>query len=822
MATDLTQEFCALRDTYIEKQFGRLNDMQRQAVFTTDGPLLILAGAGSGKTTVLVNRIANLIRFGSAHGSKQTPRPATEDDIKALRNAIMTGTAAPSWLDGMLRQNAVRSWNVMAITFTNKAAGELKERLRRMLGGEEGDEVFASTFHSACVRILRRWAEEIGYPRSFTIYDTDDSQRVMKAVYKDLNVDDKFLPIKAAINQMSRWKDQLVSPEQALASPAKDTKGALTARIYAAYEKRLKEAGAFDFDDLIYQTVQLLAEHKDVRDFYQNKYRYLLVDEYQDTSVAQFRLVSLLTGPEKNICVVGDDDQSIYRFRGAEVKNILTFDKRYKGTRTIRLEQNYRSTQNILDAANAVIKNNVGRKGKTLWTDAGSGEKVTIKTVFNEQDEANFVVSGMMMDFNRGKNWRDNAVLYRMNAQSNALEYALKRNGIPYQVVGGMKFFDRAEVKDMLAYLALINNPADDLRLRRIINTPARGIGNASVERVQTLAAEQGVPMMTVLRAAGEYAALKTAAARLEKFAAMIDALHDAAGDTELADFYDLVCEQSGYLRALEDKGDMESRGRLENVQELKSNILAFLDGEPEDATLAGFLNEIALYTDLDSASTDNCVTLMTMHSAKGLEFPCVYVVGMEEGIFPGNRAVGDEEELEEERRLCYVAMTRAKEKLTLTNARQRMLFGRTTPNAPSRFLNEIPAENVNWLSKPSAEPRSRYDEDYADGYGSFGRSSGFGSGYGSRGGSVTTGFSGTVARPTHPKTAVSAAAKPAAGKPTLQLSAGDQVNHKTFGDGMVISVTPMGGDALIEVAFEQVGTKKLMLKTAGVHMTKK
>ena len=385
-----------------------------------------------------------------------------------------------------------------------------------------------------------------------------------------------------------------------------------------------------------------------------------------------------------------------------------------------------------------------------------------------------------------------------------------------------MKFFDRAEVKDMLAYLALINNPADDLRLRRIINTPARGIGNASVERVQALAAEQGVPMMTVLRAAGEYAALKTAAARLEKFAAMIDALHDAAGDTELADFYDLVCGQSGYLRALEDKGDMESRGRLENVQELKSNILAFLDGEPEDATLAGFLNEIALYTDLDSASTDNCVTLMTMHSAKGLEFPCVYVVGMEEGIFPGNRAVGDEEELEEERRLCYVAMTRAKEKLTLTNARQRMLFGRTTPNAPSRFLNEIPAENVNWLSKPSAEPRSRYDEDYADGYGSFGRSSGFGSGYGSRGGSVTTGFSGTVARPTHPKTAVSAAAKPAAGKPTLQLSAGDQVNHKTFGDGMVISVTPMGGDALIEVAFEQVGTKKLMLKTAGVHMTKK
>ena len=380
MAASLGQEFCTLRDTYIEKQFGRLNDMQRQAVFTTDGPLLILAGAGSGKTTVLVNRIANLIRFGSAHGSKETPRPVTEEDVKALRTAIMTGTDAPSWLDGMLRRNAVRSWNVMAITFTNKAAGELKERLRRMLGGEEGDEVFASTFHSACVRILRRWAEEIGYPRSFTIYDTDDAQRVMKTVYKELSIDDKFLPIKAAINQMSRWKDQLVSPEQALANHARDVKSTQTARIYAAYEKKLREAGAFDFDDLIYQTVQLLADHPDVREFYQNKYRYLLVDEYQDTSVAQFRLVSLLTGPERNICVVGDDDQSIYRFRGATIENILNFEKLYPGTKTIRLEQNYRSTSNILNAANCVIQHNTERKGKTLWTDNGEGDKVQVYT----------------------------------------------------------------------------------------------------------------------------------------------------------------------------------------------------------------------------------------------------------------------------------------------------------------------------------------------------------------------------------------------------------------------------------------------------------
>ena len=774
--SDFSSRFCAARRACIARDFAKLNPEQRRGVLTTEGPLLLLAGAGSGKTTVLINRIANLLTYGRGSDCGEVPAGASEDDLAFLENYPAQPTADERRrMRQLCAVEPPAPWQVLAVTFTNKAAKELRERLEAF-GIAGADDIWALTFHSACVRILRRDIDKLGFSNDFTIYDTDDCKRVVKDILKEMDLDEKTFSPREVLSVISKAKDELLSPQDFSKKWAGsgDWKRERIAKIYARYDRILCEANALDFDDLILHTVRLLQNEPDVRAYYQRKFRYILIDEYQDTNRMQYELVRLLADGHRNICVVGDADQSIYRFRGADISNILNFEKEYKGTRTIRLEQNYRSTQNILDAANAVIKNNVGRKGKTLWTDAGSGEKVTIKTVFNEQDEANFVVSGMMTDFNRGKNWRDNAVLYRMNAQSNALEYALKRNGIPYQVVGGMKFFDRAEVKDMLAYLALINNPSDDLRLRRIINTPARGIGNASVERVQTLAAEQGVPMMTVLRAAGEYAALKTAAARLE------------------------------------------------NVQELKSNILAFLDGEPEDATLAGFLNEIALYTDLDSASTDNCVTLMTMHSAKGLEFPCVYVVGMEEGIFPGNRAVGDEEELEEERRLCYVAMTRAKEKLTLTNARQRMLFGRTTPNAPSRFLSEIPAENVNWLSKPSAEPRSRYDEDYADGYGSFGRSSGFGSGYGSRGGSVTTGFSGTVARPTHPKTAVSAAAKPAAGKPTLQLSAGDQVNHKTFGDGMVISVTPMGGDALIEVAFEQVGTKKLMLKTAGVHMTKK
>ena len=815
MATDLTQEFCALRDTYIEKQFGRLNDMQRQAVFTTDGPLLILAGAGSGKTTVLVNRIANLIRFGSAHGSKQTPRPATEDDIKALRNAIMTGTAAPSWLDGMLRRNAVRSWNVMAITFTNKAAGELKERLRRMLGGEEGDEVFASTFHSACVRILRRWAEEIGYPRSFTIYDTDDAQRVMKTVYKELSIDDKFLPIKAAINQMSRWKDQLVSPEQALADHARDVKSTQTARIYAAYEKKLKEAGAFDFDDLIYQTVQLLAEHPDVREFYQNKYRYLLVDEYQDTSVAQFRLVSLLTGPERNICVVGDDDQSIYRFRGATIENILNFENQYRDTMVIRLEQNYRCTQTILNAANAVIENNTQRKGKTLWTQNPQGGQVKVYRALSEQDEARFIADTILDNVAKGQKFADHAILYRMNAQSNALEYAFKRNGVPYQVVGGTKFFERAEVKDMLAYLAVINNPSDDLRLRRIINNPPRGIGNTTIERVQDLASEQGVPMMAVLQHAGEYAVLKSAAGKLERFAQLIAALREMADTMELAEFYDAVCEQTSYVRTLQEKGDVESRGRLENVQELKSNIVSFLENDPEDATLSGFLNEIALYTDLDSATSDNCVTMMTMHSAKGLEFPCVYVVGVEEGIFPGERVRYNDEEVEEERRLCYVAMTRAKERLTMTCTRQRMLFGRTSVSEPSRFLEEVPSENADWVGRQAQGASGFGDTSFDEG------SSYSTRGYGSYGQGAARYDSVMQRRPKSQASQKLAAQKPAASAPLLQLSSGDQIHHKTFGDGLVISVTPMGGDALLEVAFDTVGTKKLMLKTAGVHITK-
>ncbi len=751
MATNLQQEFCKLRDTYIEKQFGRLNEMQRAAVFTTSGPLLILAGAGSGKTTVLVNRIANLIRFGSAHGSSWTPREVTEDDVKALRTALMTGTDAPSWLDGMLRKDAVRSWNVMAITFTNKAAGELKERLRNMLGGEEGDEVFASTFHSACVRILRRWAEEIGYPRSFTIYDTDDSQRVMKTVYKELSVDDKFFPVKSAINQMSRWKDQLVSPAEALQTPAKDTKGALAARVYAAYEKKLKEAGAFDFDDLIYQTVQLLAEHKEARDFYQNKYRYLLVDEYQDTSVAQFRLVSLLTGPEKNICVVGDDDQSIYRFRGATIENILNFERVYPGTKTIRLEQNYRSTSNILNAANCVIQHNTERKGKTLWTQNGEGDKVQVYTAENEQDEASHIADIIGQHLREGGHLADHAVLYRMNAQSAPLESYFTRAGIPHKIVGGQRFNDRKEVKDIHSYMSIVANPRDDVRLRRIINEPARKIGATTIDVIADLAGQEGVSMLEIIRHADQYAKLSRAIAPLYKFYQIYERLQDSLENKTLDEFASDVIEITGYKAMLEAdaaKGHEDAADRLQNLGQLVNNVKNYCDQQGEEASLEGYLEDIALISDIDNynESADQ-VVLMTIHSAKGLEFPYVFLIGMEEGVFPSEMSKYSEADLEEERRLAYVGITRAKKELYISNSVTRMLYGRTQRNEPSRFLREIEPEYLEETRSPVLEQRSRlggwgssYSDTVPGGASGYSGASGWGRGsasYGSYGGST-------------------------------------------------------------------------------------
>ena len=872
MATDLKQEFCALRDTYIEKQFGRLNEMQRKAVFTTNGPLLILAGAGSGKTTVLVNRIANLIRFGSAHGSGWTPREVTEEDVKALRMAIMTGTDAPAWLDGMLRKDAVRSWNVMAITFTNKAAGELKERLRNMLGGEEGDEVFASTFHSACVRILRRWAEQIGYPRSFTIYDTDDAQRVMKTVYKELNVDEKLIKIKKTANQIGRWKDQLISPRKAIDFSSKNFEEQKIAQIYNLYQNKLHEAGAFDFDDLIYYTVQLLAEHPDVREFYQNKYRYLLVDEYQDTSIAQFRLVSLLTGPEQNICVVGDDDQSIYSFRGATVENILQFEKIYPKTKTIRLEQNYRSTSNILNAANCVIQHNTERKGKTLWTQNSEGDKVQVYVAEDEQDEAAHIAGIIGEHLKQGGHLADHAVLYRANASSTPIQMYFTRAGIPHKIVGGMRFNDRKEIKDIHSYMSIVANSRDNVRLRRIINEPARKIGNTTVEVIADLATQQGISMIEVISRADEYAKLSRAIMPLLKFWQMYEKLQESLETKSLEEFAVDVINLTGYKAMLEAeaaKGQEEAADRLKNLGHLVNNVKEYCVRQGEDATLQGYLEDVALISDIDSYNeSDDQVVFMTVHSAKGLEFPYVFLIGLEESVFP-YFFMGKEYEanMEEERRLAYVAITRAKKELYISRSQYRQLWGRTSRNEPSRFLREIEPEYIEETRSPALERRSQmggWGSSYSDtvpggasgysgasgwgrsrtgGYGSGyssgylnseynGGSRGFGSEYAGRGnsssgfgssaprsaGSFGAGYSsaGTSRNSAKPIsfTGTPAAQKPAANTPK-HYEPGDIVEHKVFGRGKVLKVKPAAGDQIVEINFEKVGVKKTMANFA-------
>ena len=869
MAASLQQEFCALRDTYIEKQFGRLNEMQRKAVFTTNGPLLILAGAGSGKTTVLVNRIANLIRFGGAHGSGWTPREVTEEDVKALKMAIMTGTDAPAWLDGMLRQNAVRSWNIIAITFTNKAAGELKERLRNMLGGEEGDEVFASTFHSACVRILRRWAEEIGYPRSFTIYDTDDSQRVMKAVYKELNVDDKAIKIKKASNQIGRWKDQLISPEKAVSCSIGNFEEQKIAQIYVSYQKKLREAGAFDFDDLIYCTVQLLEEHSEVREFYQNKYRYLLVDEYQDTSIAQFRLVSLLTGPEQNICVVGDDDQSIYSFRGATVENILKFEKIYPRTKTIRLEQNYRSTSNILNAANCVIQHNIERKGKTLWTKNGDGDKVQVYVAEDEQDEAAHIAEIIGEHIKQGGHLSDHAILYRTNASSTPIQMYFTRAGISHKIVGGMRFNDRKEIKDIHSYMSIVANSKDNIRLRRIINEPARKIGNTTIEVIADLAAQQGISMLEVISHANEYAKLSRAIMPLLKFWQIYEKLQESLETKTLYEFAMDVIELTGYKAMLEAdaaKGQEDAADRIQNLGNLVNNVKNYCDQHGEEATLQGYLEDVALISDIDSYNeSDDQVVLMTVHSAKGLEFPYVFLIGMEESVFP-YFFMGKEYEtnMEEERRLAYVAITRAKKELYISRSQYRQLWGRTSRNESSRFLREIEPEYIEETRSPALERRSSmgWGSSYSDtvpggasgysGASGWGRSTssyggrtgggylnreynapergGFGSAYAGRGGSGSygggsasrsTGFGAGYGRPS----ASAAPARPAqssgavpsrpAQNGTKHYEVGDIVEHKVFGRGKVLAVKPAAGDQIVEINFEKVGVKKTMANFA-------
>lgn len=808
MTQQYTDRYLAIRKKLIEHTFGHLNDMQGQAVTSTEGPLLILAGAGSGKTTVIINRIANMIMYGQ--DDRQVPQRVTEADVEFLEEYY---AASPDMSMGredgddeyrraveLLKGPEIEPWRIMAITFTNKAADELKERLRNTLA-ESADDIWALTFHSACVRILRRDIDKLGYDRAFTIYDAADSRSLMKRILAEMNVDEKSISHKTVLSYIGTAKDSMTGPDKFMkeAKISGDVKRKIIGNAYEEYERRLKLANAVDFDGLLLLTVRLLLEHKEVREHYQQRFRYILIDEYQDTNNLQYLFASTLAKGHGNICVVGDDDQSIYKFRGASIENILNFEHQYKDARTIRLEQNYRSTGMILDAANAVIAHNKGRKGKTLWTQQDQGEQIVLHTAAGEREEAQFVADKILEGLTQGRNLGEFAVLYRINALSNQLEFAFKRAGIPYKVIGGMRFFDRAEIKDITAYLCALNNTTDDLRLLRIINVPPRGIGQTSVSALVEIAGREQRTVYDVLGGAANYPALGRASAKLRQFRIMLDELKESLDNMQLDDFYDELIQKTGYVRMLETAKD-DNTAKIENVWELKTNIIRFVQ-ESTEGTLAAFLDEISLYTDLEQMdNSGDCVVAMTMHSAKGLEFPTVFIVGMEDGIFPGSRSIGEPDEMEEERRLCYVGITRAKRQLYLVCAKNRMLFGKTAANRRSRFIDELPRENLTETGMLTEQKISRKI---------------YGSSYIRESKVKAYGFSEE-----HKKAPVSSAPKmPAQANESYKI--GDQIRHKAFGRGTISKLDRGGNDAYMEIVFDSVGTKKMMLNTAAKHMTK-
>lgn len=775
-------QYCQLRKQYIEQQFCRLNDMQRQAVYCINGALLILAGAGSGKTSVLINRISNMVRFGDSYNSDWFPKVDSEY-ITALENAVENKEKLDFETEKEISTGAIKPWNILAITFTNKAAAELRQRLSDSLGDTALD-VTASTFHSLCMRILRREGEILGYGKAFTVYDTDDQKRVMKEIVKDFGIDEKFVRIKTIMNKISGYKDKLISPAEA-EKHANNTLEGIVVKCYGEYQRRLKEANAMDFDDLIYNAVYLFKRFPDVLDHYQNRYRYIMVDEYQDTSTAQFELIDLLSKKYGNICVVGDDDQSIYRFRGATIENILNFEENFPGAVTIRLEQNYRSTANILNAANSVIENNQGRKGKTLWTAQKGGDKVKVFTLDREFDEAQNIVSIIAENVKNGAKLSDHAVLYRMNMQSSAVENALARNGIPYKVIGGHRFYDRAEIKDIMAYINIVINPSDNLRLKRIINVPTRKIGATTVNSLSELSAENGLSMIEVLYNLQAYPRLLRAAKSLTAFLEIYKKLVKVYREEPMENFVPQLIKITGYEDMLAAMGP-EGETKLQNIGQLISNIQVYKDMN-EGATLEMFMEEVSLISDIDNydENADN-VTLMTIHSAKGLEFPYVFLIGVEEGIFPGDMSKYNPDDLEEERRLCYVGITRAKKELYISHVKERMVFGQTKRPQPSRFIEEMDSDVCDFEDKTTkiaaVMPKS---------VATVGRNNYYGQN--------SSLFS-------QQKTQV---------KKTItekkEYFPGDRVSHKLFGPGTVVKVTPMAGDALLEIDFDSIGTKKIM-----------
>lgn len=786
----MKERYLKIKRALFDKVYSDLNREQRRAVFTVNNPLLILAGAGSGKTTVLVRRIAYIIKYGNAYYSDFVPGNITEAQVSSLESALdFPAKEIETYILPEFATRPCPPWRVLAITFTNKAANEIKARLAATFDNPDvANEIWAGTFHSICMRILRSNVESSGYKRDFTIYDTDDSKKSVSAAMKELNIDEKMLPIKTVMNYISRAKDKLKTPDMFIAEAGLDYRLQQIGHIYERYQERLVTSNAMDFDDIIMNTVRLFRNHPEILEQYSSRFEYVCVDEYQDTNEAQFVLTSLLASKHRNLMVVGDDDQSIYRFRGATIENILGFDRHFSDTTVIKLEQNYRSTSTILDAANAVISHNEGRKGKNLWTDGANGSPIHVEKLEDQNAEARYITDTINKMVASGeRQYRDFAVLYRVNAQSGNIEKIFAKSALPYRLLGGVRFTDRKEIRDIVAYLQLINNHNDNVRLLRIINEPRRKIGDRTLETVEAIASEVGCSMFEVIEQADKYAALSRSASVLTSFAELISSLTKAAADgCPLDALVNLTLEQSGYMKMLKDAGQEEAE-RVENLQEFISGVVEYMNAS-EEPTLTGFLEETALVADVDRYDESaDAVVLMTIHSAKGLEFPVVFLPGMEEGIFPGMQSSMNESEIEEERRLAYVAITRAKELLYITTTKSRIQYGRTQFNPPSRFIEEIP-KKLTVSDTARAAERRRAEAMYAPKV------------YIKKGESVSNDI--TVNKPLAPK-------MPKTSRETF--SPGDRVKHITFGEGEILSVKAMGADILYEVAFDRVGTKKLM-----------
>ena len=731
----------------MSKILDSLNKAQREAVQATEGPVLVIAGAGSGKTTVLVNRIAY-----------------------------------------MIAEKHISPWNILAITFTNKAANEMKERAERLLG-DVASNMWVGTFHSVCVRILRTCIDFLGYTRDFVIYDTADTRTLMKECLRELNIDEKNFPVRNVLSIISNAKNDLMDAATFENIYANDYRMSIIAKIYFRYQGKLLKNNAVDFDDIILNTVKILSENPDVLQKYQNQFKYILVDEYQDTNNSQYLLINLLARGHKNLCVVGDDDQSIYKFRGANIQNILNFEDDFPEMRRITLDRNYRSTQNILEAANCVIAHNRGRMGKNLWTEKGDGDKVSVFTGMNEYDEARYIANEAERYYDENGRYGDLAVLYRTNAQSRVIEEMLMREGVPYKVLSGLRFYDRKEIKDIIAYLRVLHNPNDDMSLARIINEPKRKIGNATLDRAREIALREDKSLYDVISHADSYPEFKTATKKLLAFAEIIESLRKLVGAVPLTELCERVLNDTGYMPSLVTEDTTESKTRIENLGEFISVIAEFEKDIENSGTLGEFLEGITLVSDIDGYDEEeDAVVLMTIHSAKGLEFPVVFLTGLEEGLFPGLRSMESEEDIEEERRLCYVAITRAKEHLHITKAMSRTIHGRTLPAAPSRFFEEIPKEYLD--EKTAALPK------FAESMQRFG---------------VRVAPTPPKSRPPMPEKKSMSAAE------FLSFKAGDIVEHRTFGKGAIVKATPVGNDCILEIDFENAGFKRLMAAFAKV-----